>query len=622
MCGITGIYDLKHANRVDINTLLKMRDKLHHRGPDHADYVATDNIGLAITRLSIIDIEHGNQPLWNEDHSIVLIANGEIFNYIELKQQLIRNGHHFNTQSDCEVLIHLYEEEGCHFLNRLNGQFAFVIYDTNKKLLFAARDHFGITPFYYTKTKDDFFLFASEIKALLEHPSVHKEVDLVGLDQILTFPGLISPRTLFKSIHSLANGHYITINANQDVKTTEYWDLIYPKTTDTISEQPESYYIEKLDQHFEQSVSYRLRADVPIGFYISGGLDSAMISAKAMQLQPFNKNSFAINVNSPNLSEAKYQRLLVKHLNTTHHEHWFQPKEILTRLKKVIYHSECALKETYNTASIALSELVNSAGIKVILSGEGADVFFAGYIGYRFDQMNLKPSILSHSTPTNEHKLRHRLWGNEHFTYEKNYTDFKNVKRQLYSKSLRDIADSFEATNHFVINQERVENLNITHLRSYIDYKLRLCDHLISDHGDRMALANSVECRYPFLDKELVEFSTTIPPSLLVNNYQEKYILKKVARSFVPAPIIDRDKFAFATPASTALLSMNDPYINDLLSYERIKREGYFDPDTVQKLRHQYMQPGFSIQVPLEQDLLITVITFGMFLELFNMPYL
>ncbi len=619
MCGITGIFDLKQMNRIDADILLKMRNTLNHRGPDGATIHTDENIGLATTRLSIIDIEHGDQPLWNEDRSIVLICNGEVFNYIELREDLIKQGHTFSTNSDCEVILHLYEDRNVDSLDMLNGQFAFVLYDFKKNILFAARDHLGIIPFFYTVTEEGLFLFASEIKALLMHPQVKKQVDLIGLDQILTFPGLISPRTLFQNILSLPNGHYINIAPeNTEIKPIEYWDVIYPKKHEILEIKPESYYIDTVSDLFEKSVSYRLRADVPIGFYVSGGLDSAMITSKAVGLQSLHKSTFAINVHAEELSEAKFQRLLAAHLDTTHEEIFFQPHEMLKRLKQVIYHTECPLRETYNTASLALSERVKAAGIKVVLSGEGADEFFAGYIGYRFDKINFKGEAVSET----EKELRKKLWGNTEFTYEKNYTTFKETKRQLYSSQLRLQFEEFESTNHFVIDSPKIQNVHITHLRSYIDYKLRLCDHLIGDHGDRMALANGVECRYPFLDKDLIEFTATIPPDLLLHNLQEKYILKKIAYDFVPNPIIDRDKFAFATPSSIEILLQNNEYINDLLSYERIKREGYFDPDYVEYLKNVYRQPDFKIHVPYEPDLLITVITFGMFREIFDLPCL
>ena len=251
MCGVCGYFDISKQRKAEKNILEKMANTLIYRGPDSSGYLIKDNLGLGFRRLSLIDLEGGNQPLYNEDKTIFLVCNGEIYNYRELKKQLIQQGHKFRTNTDVEVLIHLYEEYGLDFLNKLNGQFAFVLYDSHKQQLFLARDQMGICPLFYTIV-DKFLIFASEIKAILAHPLVKREVDLVGLDQILTFPGLVSPRTMFKNINSLKSGHYINIKDFQ-VKITEYWDLDYPKIDETKDSQPESYYIEKL-QELDRSI--------------------------------------------------------------------------------------------------------------------------------------------------------------------------------------------------------------------------------------------------------------------------------------------------------------------------------------------------------------------------------
>ena len=226
MCGLVGFIDTRGERKPDHELLRRMTDLLIHRGPDSAGYFMEDHLALGFRRLSIIDLEGGNQPLFNEDGSIVLVCNGEIFNYLELRKMLVQKGHSFRTRTDVEVLLHLYEEHGIDFLNKINGQFAFVIYDRNERKLFLARDHFGINPLYYAIV-NGVFIFASEIKAILEHPQVEREVDLTGLDQTLSFPGLISPRTMFKGIQSLKSGHYIVVQ-NEQVSVREYWDLDYP----------------------------------------------------------------------------------------------------------------------------------------------------------------------------------------------------------------------------------------------------------------------------------------------------------------------------------------------------------------------------------------------------------
>jgi asparagine synthase (glutamine-hydrolysing) len=622
MCGIAGILDLNKQERVDQSILERMIQKISHRGPDQSAIYTHRNIGLAFARLSIIDLKGGMQPIMNEDETIISICNGEIYNYIELREELQKKGHVFRSQSDCEVIVHLYETYGYDFVTRLNGQFSFVIYDLQRLELFAVRDHFGIIPFFYT-VQNGLFIFGSEVKAILEHPLVERAVDLIGLDQILSFPGLISPRTMFKNIKSLENGYYLVIKDGGLPQVYEYWDLHYPAANEIAYVHDERYYIERLDELLARSIKYRLHADVPVGLYISGGLDSALIASRAKMLEPtLRMRSFSIDFPDRELSEGKYQRVVSRHIDSFHHEYLFHSQEISRYLAQVIYHCESPLKETFDTAAFALSKNVHSKDIKVILTGQGADELFAGYIGYRFD--HFKQSNSGRATPDSprERQVRYQIWGDEQFLYEKNFDQFHRTRTSLYSPQVQEALDEENCFTTYVINKERINALDPLHRRSYVDYKLRLCNHLLADHGDRMAMAHSVECRYPFLDQELVNFVRFIPPSLKLKGLDEKYILKKVAAKYVPPAILKREKFGFAAPGSPHLLQQNNAHINDLLSFSRIQYEGYFNAQTVENLKKTYMQPGFQINVPFDDDLLIVVITFGLFLETFNMPAL
>ncbi len=617
MCGISGF--IKYNSGVsgfDKIVVERMNKKLLHRGPDAQSTLLFDNVAFGFTRLSIIGLDNGMQPICNEDDSIVLICNGEIFNYIELREQLKIRGHSFRTNSDVEVIVHLYEEMGIQFLSKLNGQFAFALYDKKKQVLFCVRDQMGIIPFFYSYTNES-FIFASEIKAILEHPSVKREVDLVGLDQVFTFPGLISPRTMFKNIHSLENGHYVRIDSEGKLDKVEYWDLVYPEVGNDLTPETEEFYVNRLEELFDASVKLRLRTEVPYGFYLSGGLDSSMIAMKIHQRIPTEtKEAFSIDFIDSQLSESFYQKLMARESNSKLNQKIFFYKDISERLRNSIYHSECPIKETYNTASLSLSEAVRSAGIKVILSGEGSDELFAGYIGYRFDKMR-GMSHFQTDVSQAEKDLRARIWGDPDFFYEANYLDFNTVKRNLYSETINASFEEVNCLNSFVINRNRLTNRSTLNKRAYLDYKLRLVDHLVSDHGDRMGMANSVEVRYPFLDKNLVEFSTTIPCELKLKDFEEKYILKQMAKGFLPMEIIEREKFGFVAPGSPYLLQNNVEYINDILSYDQIKGQNYFNPDAIEKLKTLYQQEGFTINAPFESDLLITVITFGILLEKF-----
>jgi asparagine synthase (glutamine-hydrolysing) len=619
MCGIIGYVDLNRAGRVEERIVHEMANALIHRGPDSRGYFVEPNAGIGTRRLRIIDLETGDQPLFNEDRSLALSCNGEIFNFRELGSELESKGHTFRTKTDVEVLVHLYEEHGVGFLNKLNAQFAFAIHDRRDGTLFLARDQWGICPLFYTVV-DGFLIFASEIKAILKHPSVRPEVNLTGLDQVLSLPGAISPQTLFRNIHSLPSGHYLIVR-NGDVTVREYWDLDYPLANDARDEKPESYYAETLRYRLEQSVRYRLQADVPVGFFLSGGLDSSLIAAMIRRVSPdVQRHSFSISFAEERLCEAKYQRLVSESVSSIHHEIPFNDADIALRLKDAVYHSECPLKETYNTASLALSSETKRNGVTVVLNGEGSDELFAGYVGYRFDKGRSGNGRSQDLDSVLADEIREKLWGDRDFNYEKDEYAFREVKQALYAPAVSARLSEFECANTPIINKDRLRGRHVLHKRSYLDFKLRLGHHLIADHGDRMTMANSIEARYPFLDYNLVEFCKEIPPDLKLNGFTEKYILKKAGEGLIPQQILEREKFGFVAPGSPALLRQNIDWVYDILSYDRIKRQGYFNADTVEFLKKQYSKKDFKLNLTLEDDLLIVVLTFGLFLELFNLP--
>ncbi len=621
MCGIGGIFDFYQKHPPCQEVLKTMMQPLLHRGPDDEGYFVENQVGLGFKRLAIIDLTTGNQPLFNEDRSLVSVCNGEIYNFKELKSELESKGHQFYTHCDVEVLNHLYEEEGVDFVKRLNGQFAFAIFDKQKQTLFLARDHVGIAPLFYMEV-DGVFLFASEIKALLNHPLVQRRVNLQGLDQMLSFPGVVSPTTMFQGIHALKPGHWIKVEVGK-VQVNEYWDLEYP--TENVAEQSEESYVEQLEALLLQSIRYRMIADVPVGFYLSGGLDSSLVAAMIHELFPEQRrHSFSIGFEQNEIDERRFQQLLVEQVNSYHHEIVFDWQDISSRLQQAVYCAETPLKECYNTCSLALSENVHRNGMKVILTGEGSDELFAGYVGYRFDEQR---TWMADDSPYDvetllEEEERKKLWGDKDFFYEKKQYEFRETKLMLYSDAVREQFADFNSVREGLVDHSKLQNRPALHRRSYLDFKLRMSDHLLADHGDRVAYANSVEARYPFLDINLIEYVKTIPPHLKLNGLVEKYILKKMSRRHLPQAIVDREKFAFVAPGSPYLIRQNIEWINDLLSYETIRKQGYFDPDTIERLKKIYAADGFKINMPFDSDLLIVVLTFGIFLEQFNMPNL
>ena len=368
----------------------------------------------------------------------------------------------------------------------------------------------------------------------------------------------------------------------------------------------------------KNAVKVRLRSDVETGFYLSGGIDSSIIGLKATELgKNSQQKAFSITFPDSLISEEEFQHIVANRCEADLYQKTFFNEDISNNLRKAILHCECPIKESYNTASLSLSKLVRENNLKVILSGEGADEFFAGYVGYRFDKMR-SMGLQQNNISDKEKGIRNRIWGATDFLYETNFSDLEELKSQIYSKDLQGDFDRFNCLNHQVIDKKKLVGRDAIGRRSYVDYKLRLVDHLISDHGDRMAMANSVEIRYPFLDKNLIELATRIPSELKLNDFTEKFIIKKLAaNNNVPNEIINREKFGFVAPGSPYLLRGNFEYIEDLLSYETIKRQGFFDPDHIEKLKNIYRKEDFNINVPFETDFLMIVITFGIFMEHF-----
>jgi asparagine synthase (glutamine-hydrolysing) len=622
MCGITGVLPLKGQQQIREEDIHRMAHAINHRGPDETSFYINDQIAFGFKRLSIIDLANGHQPFFSEDKSVILICNGEIYNFKELRRELESKGHRFTTNCDVEVILFLYLEYGIECVNRLNGQFAFAIYDSRDRSLFMARDHFGICPLFYTKTENE-LIFGSEVKAILEYPAFKKEVDVTGLDQVFSFPGMVSPTTMFKGVRSLKPGYYLIVKDGVAVEK-EYWDLDYPPADYDYGDKSESYYAEGLEEHLLQSVKYRLAADVPVGFYLSGGLDSSLVGGMMKSLYP-EKHFKSFSIGFPEASdkahdERNYQQIMAKHLGSIHNEIAFDWSEVDKRLKEAVFYAESPLKETYNTCSLALSASVRDQQTKVVLSGEGADELLGGYVGYRFDKQRDEFAGQNGLEELLEEQMRQKIWGDPNFFYEKRQHEFKETKQAIYSEHLNSSYQDFDCLEKLEINKERLRGRDAFHKRSYLDLKLRLSDHLIADHCDRVTYANSVEGRYPFLDIDLLNFIRTIPPHLKLNGLIEKYILKKVAKKYIPPVITDRQKFSFVAPNSTHLLKNNIPWVEDMLSYDRIKRQGYFNPDTIERLKKMYRAENFSLNLPFDDDLLIVVLTFNIFLDQFEMP--
>ncbi len=616
MCGIAGFMSLGPGPGPGTRELAGMTDTLTHRGPDAAGQTHHDGVSLGFRRLGIVAPGGAGQPLFSEDGNVALVCNGEIYNEPELRSELTARGHRFSTRSDTEVIVHLYEEMGVELLERLRGQFAFAIHDRRRRRLFLARDQVGVLPLHHTLTPDA-FVFGSEAKAVIAFPGVERAVDLVGLDQVLTFPGLVSPRTMFQGVEALPGGHYLLVEDGR-VERHRYWDFGRPDPD--APEMGEAEYAEQLLELLDRSVRRRLRADVPIGLYLSGGLDSSLIAALAERAAPGHP-TFSVAFPGDDINESGFQRLMAERISSPHHETRIGPDEIVDGLRRMVLHAETPVKETYNTCSLALSRSAREAGARVVLSGEGADELFGGYVGYRLD--GLRPGPRTFGSPVEEaleRRVRTVLWGDPGVGYERSYHAWRRSKMPLYSEGVRDAFAQADCLNHPVVDERALAGRDPLDQRSYLDLRLRLADHLLGDHGDRMAMANSVEARHPFLDLDVVEFAASVPARLKVNASGEKYLLRRSARGLVPDTIIGREKFGFRAPGSPAVLRSGAEWVADTLSPALIAKQGYFDPEVVERLRQGFLSPESDLDPHREDDLLLVVLTFGILLDSFGLP--
>lgn len=621
MCGIAGILDLTGNRPPDRVILERMVASLRHRGPDGFSVHLQGPVGLGAQRLSLSDPLGGAQPMQSEDGAVLLVCNGEVFRPEVWRDQLSARGHVFRTRCDVEILLHRYAEYGLGLIDDLDAQFALALYDAPRQRLLLMRDPFGISPLFYANVGGQ-LLFASEIKALLEHPELTRAADLVGLDCALTFPGLVSPRTAFCDVRSLPPGHRLIVEEGR-VRVEAYWDMDYPRAdAEPMTRTPAEEYPQALLELLRGAVAARLVADAPVGVYLSGGLDSALIAALAREtLGPsMPLRTFSVVFPERRISEASHQRQLVEALGTEHTELSLDTAEIAARLPDVVAHAECPLKETYNACALALAEAARATGVKAILAGQGADELFAGYPGYRFDRAGRRRGGGSPLEVALEEELCLELWGQRDLFYERRYAAFRQERAALFSPGVQAELARADCLRPGLVRTDRLAGRDPLHQRSYLDLKLRLGDHLLGDHGDRMCFARGVEGRYPFLARDVAELAQGMPPDVKLRGLEEKWVVKQAAQKLVPSEVVAREKFGFRAPASPALLGLELDWVEDLLDPDRIARQGYFDPHTVGSLRAAYSRPGAELDPHLQDDLLLYVITFGLLCERFGLP--
>lgn len=606
MCGIAGVYNFATGASVDEQLIRKMCSVLVHRGPDDEGIYCKENIGLGHRRLSIIDLAGGHQPMSNEDGSIWIVFNGEIYNFPGLKEELTKKGHIFKTHCDTETILHLYEEEGEACVHKLRGMFAFAIWDERRKKLFLARERIGKKPLHYA-VRDGKFVFASEIKAILQDPSIKREIDYEALHDYLSLIYVPAPKTMFRGIQKLPAGHYLVCDKN-GVRIEKYWDIDFSKTISVNEDEISS----SLYTRLKEAVKMRLISDVPLGAFLSGGIDSSSVVSLMSEVQdsPVITNSIGFSIKA--FDELKYASIIAKKYKTDHHEYVVEPKA-LEIIDKLTWFYDEPFGDASSIPTYYVSKMARQ-NVTVALSGDGGDENFAGYNRYIYSDrlrrfQSLFPSLARGMAKNISGSLNAKdmnAWGRK----IKNKVDefylspfelyFKLIsayqeeeKGLLYSPAMREKMKGYDSRDNFRRIFEACGSDSYISKLQYLDIKTYLCDDILAK-VDRASMAVSLEVRAPILDHKFMEYAATIPADLKARNGKGKYIFKKAMSRNVPEDILNRSKMGFGVPMTQWLRAeLKNTVETELFAKDGIISE-LFDPVYLKKMwsiiRHGSME--------------------------------
>jgi len=606
MCGIAGQLFFDQTRPVRHEELSRMVNTLVHRGPDDEGYFVQDSVGLGMRRLAIIDLTAGQQPIANEDRSIWVVLNGEIYNFPDLRHRLLQKGHIFRTNSDTEVLVHLYEEEGDEFPRSLNGMYAFALWDQRQRKLILVRDRLGVKPLYYALLPDR-LVFASEIKALLQ-AEIPRDIDRQALHHYLSLGYIPAPWSIFQAVKKLEAGHLMTVQGAQ-CTIKKYWDL---PTNQEHAFVPQEF--QRLQEEFRalliDSIKIRLLSDVPLGVFLSGGIDSSTIVALLKGITPFPTKTFSIGFDDASYNELPYARTMAERFATDHHEHVVTPKVLETLPVLSRYFDEpfadSSAVPTYDVCRLARQD------VTVALGGDGADEIFAGYYTHQADRLlsfyrwipvRLRTHLLARLStllPTSskklswDFKLRRFLHGGglppdqAHFAWKEWYSE--EFKQSLYATPDLTLAPTFTVFQRHYSGYGGSDALN-RHL--YVDTKISLPDDILVK-VDRMSMATSLEVRGPFLDYRIAEFMTRLPGTCKMPGFALKNFLKQVIRHDLPPEILRGKKRGFNAPIASWLKNDLSEFIRDLLGPDRVKRQGLFSPHIVQRMVNDHQKGTYD----------------------------
>ncbi|WP_379066426.1 asparagine synthase (glutamine-hydrolyzing) [Mesorhizobium sp. UC22_110] len=607
MCGVAGYFG-KGVAPADAKALLaRMTSKLSHRGPDDSGIHVDGEAGLAHRRLSIVGLGDGHQPMSDASDNLVISYNGEIFNYVELRNELIARGRQFRTQSDTEVILHLYAEKGLDCLHDLNGDFAFALWDTRQRRMVLARDRMGVRPLFHVQRGDTLF-FASEIKALLTVPGIEASLDPLALDQIFTLWAPLAPRTAFKGISELPPGHLMIVDEGR-IDRHAWWRQSYPDAGHVRSRADA---VEELRALLDDATRIRLRADVPVGSYLSGGLDSSFVSTLAARAQPERLSTFSLGFDSEEHDESKWQALMATTLGVKHTTVRCAAGDISQLFPSVIRHVERPILRTAPAPLAKLSALVHDNGIKAVLTGEGADELFAGYDIFREARLRrfcgrqpnskwrpllfqrLYPYLPGLQRQSPEYLARFFGAGDDRiddllYSHRPRFRSTSAAKLFFSPELKRELGDYDATTELASMLPPDFSRWHPLHQAQYLETSFLLPGYILSAQGDRVMMANSVEGRFPFLDPRVIDFAAGLSPDMKLHGLREKHILKQAAKGLVPEAIIERPKQPYRAPDSQAFAATPPGYLAEALSAEAVAKGGFFNAAAVEKLKNKVL---------------------------------
>ena len=597
MCGIAGFVDQGDFSAEERTAILtRMCQVIFHRGPDDQGIQVNGPVGLGMRRLSIIDLAGGHQPMSGEDGTVTIVFNGEIYNFHELHEQLKARGHQFKTNSDTESIVHCYEEFSDACVKHLRGMFVFAIWDAKSKTLLLARDRAGKKPLYYTRTARGSFIFGSELKSILEHPDVEREIDLEALDAYVTLGYVPDPLSIFRGIHKLPPGHTLTYSQDK-ITLKQYWDFTY----EPAPVRTEEAYVEELRVLLEDAVRARLISDVPLGAFLSGGIDSSTVVALMAKLMGQPVKTFSIGFREDSYNELKYARMTAEKYGTDHHEFFVTP-EICEIADELVWHFDEPFADPSAIPTYMVSKLAREH-VTVALSGDGGDELFGGYERYlvernrrmfaqlpkAFRENVMHPLSMRLPHGARGRNLLHNLALDPVHRYLDSVSVFTSMNRSLlYSADFkRDLENEHSATASFLDHASKVKTGADLDLLLYTDSKTYLPGDILTK-VDRMSMAASLETRAPLLDQKLIDFVTRIPAALKIVGNETKYILKKAVKGLVPEEIMTRPKQGFGLPLAKWINQELRGRIRDTLTEPITRQRGYFEPSYIKVLLDEH----------------------------------